>query len=464
MANGTEDRVEYKFSGTGRGSPSEDAVSWRQLDRFDVAAAERARAQEIEDASRRIEAAFRGKIGDPVAKPASFTVPESWRLRAQEEQRKRLAAEKEEAAKVAADTRAIVERPKVLQIDAEQWKKYHTAWTGYYNNYYKEYYAKQRGAQEGVGTDVAHEGAETGATRVDRRTGSGAVMAGRAPDSGATELKPLPASRRTRFADRVKHRLQSGTKKAAEKVKRSRLFWSIVIGSATVVIALFLQYNRLFVGTVKAYISPNGGETASMTEIDPTLTTAVDGRALLIIPKINVEVPIVLNVASDNPSQQEGMKYGVTHFAIPGASALPGQIGNFVLSGHSSNDVFDRGEYKFIFAQLERLAPGDTIYVNYAGVRYTYVVSRLETVNPEDSGKLVYVADRPFLTLVTCTPVGTAQYRLLVTAEQINPNPAGAGVAEPVGDDSEGSADDAAMPSNSPTFFERVINFFTGRG
>ncbi len=33
--------------------------------------------------------------------------------------------------------------PKVLQIDTEQWRKYHTAWTNYYNDYYKNYYAKQ---------------------------------------------------------------------------------------------------------------------------------------------------------------------------------------------------------------------------------------------------------------------------------------------------------------------------------
>ncbi len=115
------------------------------------------------------------------------------------------------------------------------------------------------------------------------------------------------------------------------------------------------------------------------------------------------------------------------------------------------------GEYKFIFAQLERLSAGDTIYVNYNGTRYTYAVTRLETVNPDQADKLIYPFERPMLTLVTCTPVGTAKYRLLVVAEQVNPS----GSVPPVAIPDDGKSDNsgigaAKMPANSPTLLENI--------
>ena len=72
---------------------------------------------------------------------------------------------------------------------------------------------------------------------------------------------------------------------------------------------------------------------------------------------------------------------------------------------------------------------------------------------------LVVQTDKPLLTLVTCTPLGTSRYRLLVTAEQISPNYNNASEAEkitPVVDEAE------VLPSNEPSFFEGIWNFLTG--
>ena len=146
------------------------------------------------------------------------------------------------------------------------------------------------------------------------------------------------------------------------------------------------------------------------------------------------------------------MEKGVAHFAIPGASSKPGQIGNTAISGHSSNDLFDSGDYKFIFAQLDRLEVGDTIYANYEGKRYTYVVTNKEVVTPKEVSKLVYPTDKPVLTLITCTPLGTALNRLLVTAEQVSPDPAAAAPSQQVE-----SGNDAAMPGSAPTLFEKLF-------
>ena len=158
------------------------------------------------------------------------------------------------------------------------------------------------------------------------------------------------------------------------------------------------------------------------------------------------------------------MNNGVAHYRIAGASAYPGEIGNFVITGHSAGDVYSSNPYKYIFSGLERLQDGDLIYVNYNSVRYTYKVIKKEVVEPSNVAALVVETNKPLLTLVTCTPLGTSRYRLLVTAEQISPsydNASEAEVITPVADDNSDSNE--ALPSNEPSFFEGIWNFLTGR-
>ena len=154
------------------------------------------------------------------------------------------------------------------------------------------------------------------------------------------------------------------------------------------------------------------------------------------------------------------MNNGVAHYRIAGASAYPGEKGNFVITGHSAGDVYSSNPYKFIFSGLERLEDGDLIYVNYNSVRYTYQVVRKEIVDPSNVAALVVETDSPLLTLVTCTPLGTSRNRLLVTAKQISPSYDGASEAEQVTPVTEEST---VLPSNEPSFFEGIWNFLTGQ-
>lgn len=74
-------------------------------------------------------------------------------------------------------------------------------------------------------------------------------------------------------------------------------------------------------------------------------------------------------------------------------------------------------------------------------------------MKPAEVGKLIYDTDKPVLTLITCTPLGTAINRLLITAEQISPNPTAAEAAP----EQSASDEPVVMPGNSPTFLERVF-------
>lgn len=283
----------------------------------------------------------------------------------------------------------------------EEWAKYHSAWQDYYKNYYSDYYAKA--AQSYLATE---------------------------------KMK----------SERI----------ATGKIHRARNLKRLVpVGVVILVIltGLFLQYNRLIFAPIMAYVSPDTGSVATSIEaVDPTISQSVSPEPRLIIPKLNIDVPIEFNIPLDQVDN--AMNRGIAQFSIPGANALPGQIGNLVLSGHSAGDIYSDNPYKFIFSGLERLENGDLIYINYDSVRYTYQMTGRKTVEPTDVGSLIYPTDKPILTLITCTPLGTSRYRLLISAEQISPayNSEEA-TSEP---ETPASTTDTSMPANEPSFFEKI--------
>lgn len=342
------------------------------------------------------------------------------------------------------------------QPQAEQWKAYHSAWQNYYQQYYSAYYAhQQRTAQIHAASQLSHTPTST-ATATD----AGVPNAGAGTASGHeffTHRTDLEETAEDLSKDQalfeLRQKLLGRVRHQAKKIRKSRHFIPITAALAVVLVFVFLQYNRVLIASVNAYVSPGAIDPQNIV-IDPTSAAVVGPDPRLIIPKINVDVPAIYGVGSDYTSQMAAMQQGVAHFAIPGASSRPGEIGNTVLSGHSSNDLFDPGDYKFIFAQLDKLQAGDTIYANYEGTRYTYVVTGTEVVRPTEVNKLVYPTSKPIMTLITCTPLGTSRNRLLVTAEQVSPDPAKAHAAPAEETD---SAEGAALPGNSPTFLERLF-------
>ena len=166
---------------------------------------------------------------------------------------------------------------------------------------------------------------------------------------------------------------------------------------------------------------------------------------------------MVYGAASDTKSQSEAMRRGVAHFSIPGASAVPGQVGNAVFAAHSSNDAFAAGDYKFVFAQNEKLVKGDVIYMNYNSKRYTYKITSTEVVMPTEVSKVQLTTDKPMLTLVSCVPLGTAEKRLLIFAEQISPDPNKA-TATTESSTSQPQNNKSAIPGKpEPTLIERLF-------
>jgi len=318
------------------------------------------------------------------------------------------------------------------------WKQYHTAWQSYYQQYYERYYLSQIQKRQNTVTP----------------SGSGAAMPAAEPITHSVGIIDNGKSlSRDQAVSELRGKLMDQVKDHSHRVRKSRHFMPIVAALVVGLSFALLQYNRLIVAQVKAYVSP-GSISAQNIILDPTTDTKVGPAAKIVIPKINVDAPVVYDVPSlDEHVVQEKLKGGVVHYPIPGANSVPGQKGNTVVLGHSSNDVFDDGAYKFVFVQLDRLEKGDTFYLNYQGTRYTYAVTEKKIILPTEVSSLVIATDKPIATLVTCTPVGTAQKRLVVMAEQISPDPTVATAAA-----SAGNADPLApIAGNSPTLFERLF-------
>ena len=147
----------------------------------------------------------------------------------------------------------------------------------------------------------------------------------------------------------------------------------------------------------------------------------------LIIPKLDLNVPIVIPsyeaLLREDWSQvetdiQASLEQGVVHY--PG-TAKPGQAGNFFVTGHSSYYPWATGNYKTVFARLHTLNVDDEYWVYYGGDKHRYIVRSVFEVKPSNVDVLDQPANRRLSTLMTCTPVGTTLRRLIITAEEVDP-------------------------------------------
>ncbi|WP_164492751.1 class E sortase [Streptomyces lydicus] len=137
------------------------------------------------------------------------------------------------------------------------------------------------------------------------------------------------------------------------------------------------------------------------------------GYAVLRIPRLGVTAPV-----AEGTGKSAVLDKGyVGHYRH---TAQPGEAGNAALAGH-------RNTHGEPFRHLDLLRPGDTVLVDTAAARYTYVVRRiLPRTTPGDGTVLAavphstvhpayrFTAPAAYLTLTTCTPAYTSTYRLVV--------------------------------------------------
>lgn len=277
------------------------------------------------------------------------------------------------------------------------------------------------------------------------------------PSADPLPVKPSqqPASKpETRTASDIKKQLL-GKIQDQDKSPRAHQFKSLLfglsMGSLVVLIMLFSFFNERIIAP---FITPSRNVSSTPIIVDEN-SPVTDPVPKIIIPKINVEIPVVYDEPSiEEAAIQKALERGVVHYAT---TSLPGELGNAAIFGHSSNNILNKGNYKFAFVLLNRLEPGDTFYLTREGKRYVYRVYDKKVVKPTDVWVLGST-DRPATaTLITCDPPGTVLNRLAVFGEQISPDPA-ANVASSAPKTAE---QPTVVPGNAPSLWQRITGWFS---
>lgn len=321
-----------------------------------------------------------------------------------------------------------------LRNQPYDWQQYHNAWQQYYHQYFYRYYAgwwqQQKQQLNNVQTSNSTQN-------------PGEVFAHKEPEE---------VSNKKRLTRDIQTKIRSTVKKNAERVQSSTHFKPLLIASSVAAMFLLINYNQVIIGAIKQYVAP-GSIVTTPVIVEPNVASNVGPNSKIIIPKIGVEAPVVYDEPNvDEKSYQAALERGVVRL---GNTADPGTVGNVVIGGHSSNNVFNPGKYKYVFVNLKRLELGDILYLNYNGRRYTYKVTVANKIIAPSETDVLAQTSTPTVTLFTCDPPGTNVNRLIVQATQIDPDPSSATTNQnkPTKTNSVNP-----LPSVAPSLWDRLFN------
>jgi LPXTG-site transpeptidase (sortase) family protein len=231
------------------------------------------------------------------------------------------------------------------------------------------------------------------------------------------------------------------------------LAFGLTMGFLTIFFLLFSFFNERF---ITPFIRPSGNVSATPIIVDPDASGPIGPEPKIIIPKINVEAPVVYDVPTiEEKDVQKGLEKGVVHYAT---TPNPGEKGNAVIFGHSSSNILNKGKYKFAFILLKSLEKDDTFIIQKDGKRYVYKVYNKFVTSPTDTSVLGPTDKAASLTLITCDPPGTSTNRLIVQAEQIFPDP-GANAASSVQANGAPAVQPKQLAGNSESLWHRLTSW-----
>lgn len=275
------------------------------------------------------------------------------------------------------------------------------------------------------------------------------ITTGNVADTLAKYLPRPDARSLSQIRHSVRDKVTAGGKLKARHHLQSLAF-GLGVGMVTIVILLFGFFNEVIIAP---FIQPGRADGPTPIIVGSTAEAASTGPSI-IIPKINLDIPVDFSQTStDEAVIENALESGIVHYPT---TAMPGQTGNTAYFGHSSNNIFNPGKYKFAFVLLHELVQGDTFYITYNGKTYVYRVFDTKIVDPSEVGVLGTVPGHgATATLITCDPPGTSLHRLVVVGDQVSPDPSGntggtvAAATTPV---------PAQLPGNGPSLWSRIWN------
>lgn len=140
----------------------------------------------------------------------------------------------------------------------------------------------------------------------------------------------------------------------------------------------------------------------------------VSGSMRLIIPKLNVDVPVLNGV--DSATLLQGV--GLYDYA-----QLPSEGGaNVSIAGHRNGLRGGQITDNMPFYYINTLTEGDYLYLTEGDTIYQYQWECTQVIEPDD-WSVVYNRGYGCVTLTTCTPIGVADHRLVVRGELVETYP-----------------------------------------
>lgn len=124
------------------------------------------------------------------------------------------------------------------------------------------------------------------------------------------------------------------------------------------------------------------------------------------IPKMNVELPILLGANTENMSK------GAVHLTET-SYPIGGENTNSVIAAH-------RGwSWSSMFRNIDKLELGDKVYIQNFREELTYEVYDIRIINPTDINELLIEEGKNIITLITCHPYRVNTQRYIVKAKAI---------------------------------------------
>lgn len=139
---------------------------------------------------------------------------------------------------------------------------------------------------------------------------------------------------------------------------------------------------------------------------DSLLNLNADGvMGTVEIPSIDVSLPIY------HGTSDAVLKKGAGHLQ---GTSLPigGESTHTVITGHTGLSNAK------LFTDLTQVKKGEVFFLNVMGEKLAYKVDQIKVVLPTELDDLKIVPEKDYCTLLTCTPYGVNDHRLLVRGER----------------------------------------------
>ena len=133
------------------------------------------------------------------------------------------------------------------------------------------------------------------------------------------------------------------------------------------------------------------------------------------IPKLNIiNVNVSFANTSDPLAALDLLKDGLGHYLSP-----PDAEQKMVLFGHSSGYSWDASNYKTILREINKLNPGDRIYINYKERGYVYEIYKESIIPAYQDYTLIQNTAANELALYTCWPPNSIAKRYVINAKPV---------------------------------------------